>query len=133
VLLAAAALCALALTGALAGCGAGAEPQPLVFTEAQSGDTVTAAVGDVIEVRVAENPSTGYQWTFTASGGLGSHGDAFISPSASPQVVGAPGTREVTFVVTGPGEQQIIGVYARPWEFGPGPSHPDFKLTIAVE
>lgn len=128
---AAAAACLLAFAAGVAGCGEDASPRPLVLTEEHDGQIVQAAVGDTVEVRLGENPSTGYVWTFTTSDGLESHGDQFIAPATSAPVVGAPGTRVSTFVVTGPGRQQIVGVYARPWEARP--AVPDFSLILDVE
>jgi inhibitor of cysteine peptidase len=117
---------------ACAGKGDTDKDEATVFTEADSGRTFTAAVGDVLEIRVVENPSTGYKWTLTPSAGLERRADDFVAPSTSPQMVGAPGTRVVTFAATASGRPQVIGVYARPWEMGPGPDHPDLESTIAV-
>jgi inhibitor of cysteine peptidase len=40
----------------------------IVVDQSQSGQTVDLPVGQVMELRLAENPTTGYRWTFAADG-----------------------------------------------------------------
>lgn len=40
----------------------------IMIDQAQSGHSVDLPVGQVIELRLAENPTTGYRWVFTAKG-----------------------------------------------------------------
>lgn len=126
----------LLLVGTLTACaGAGDDgTEPAVYTEADRGRTVKALVGDSITIRLSENPSTGYSWKLRQSGGLELHADDFLQPTASPGLVGAPGTRVLTLEVTGSGTQSVDAVYERPWEPG-GRSgmEQEFSLTIAVE
>jgi predicted secreted protein len=132
--LAAVALAVLVAAGAVAACGGSAESAgPAVYTAADDGRTVEAAVGDTIEVRLTQNPSTGYAWEVTASDGLSTEADDFVAPSASPELVGAPGTRVLMYEVTAAGTQSIAAVYARSWEAGAGGDEQQFSLTIAVE
>jgi len=120
---------------ALAACGASdaAPAEPAVYTDADNGRTVTAAVGDVITVRLSENPSTGYAWKATYSAGLEPSDDEFVTPSASPDVVGAAGVRVLTVEVAANGSQSIEAVYERPWEAGMTEPAQVFSLTIEVE
>jgi len=64
-----------------------------------------------------DNPTTGYQWTFKVPRGVTQVGSEFTgpTPSASP-LVGAGGTRTITFRVPQPGTYTVVGSYARPWE-----------------
>jgi len=132
--LALAAAVVLALV-ALAACGASdAGPaEPTAYTDADSGRTVAAAVGDSITVRLSENPSTGHAWEATYSAGLEPLDDEFVTPSASPDVVGAAGVRVFIVEVTANGSQSIEAVYERPWEAGMTEPAQVFSLTIEVE
>ena len=120
---------------ALAACGASdaAPAEPAVYTDADNGRTVTAAVGDVITVRLSENPSTGYAWKATYSEGLESLDDESVTQSSSPDVVGAAGVRVLTVEVAANGSQSIEAVYERPWEAGMTEPAQVFSLTIEVE
>ncbi len=115
-----------------AGCGGGAAPSSLAVTEEEDGDTLTAAVGDVVTVRLEENPSTGYAWRATASDGLTLTDDRFIAPSVSPGLVGAGGTRVLAYEVASGGTQRIEAVYERPWESGTTEPAATFSVTIEV-
>lgn len=111
---------------AMAAC---ARKEPAVYTEADNGATVQATVGDVITIRLSENPSTGYAWTFELSDGIERRTDTYVAGEQSPAVVGAPGTRELTLDVTEAGTQSVKGAYLRSWE-GPDSAAERFSLTI---
>lgn len=136
-LVAAALACAL-LVATLAGCGgsngngSNGGTQPAVYTEADSGKTVEAAIGDVLTIRLVENPSTGYLWQMELSAGLEQRSDTFIQPSASPGLVGAPGTHEFTVAATAAGTQTIKATYSRPWE-DKSEGEKTFSLTVEVK
>lgn len=104
-----------------------------VYTEADDGRTITAAVGDSITIRLSENASTGYSWTLRRSSGLSLLVDDLEQPTASPGLVGAPGTRVFTLEVTATGTQTAEAVYERSWEAGTADPAEEFTLTIAVE
>ena len=40
----------------------------IVVDQNNAGQTVDLAVGQVMELRLAENPTTGYRWTFVTNG-----------------------------------------------------------------
>jgi inhibitor of cysteine peptidase len=124
----------LSAAGSLAACGEEADGTgPAVYTEADDGRSVAAAVGDVLTVRLSENPSTGYSWEPTYSGGLEPGDDEFVAPSASPGLVGAAGTRSFSFVVSAAGTQSFAAAYERPWEAGTVEPAEEFTLTIEAE
>jgi inhibitor of cysteine peptidase len=124
----------LSAAGSLAACGEEAGgAAPVAYTEDDNGRSVTAAVGDVVTVRLTENPSTGYSWSPTYSAGLEPGDDGFIAPSASPDLVGAAGTRSFSFEVTASGTQSFMAVYERSWEAGTVEPAEEFALTIEVE
>jgi inhibitor of cysteine peptidase len=116
---------------ALAGCGASDEgSSSQVYTDADSGRTVTAVVGDTISIRLPENPSTGFSWAVTSSDGLQQLESRFDTPSSSPELVGAPGTRVLIYEVTANGRQSVRATYERSWEAG---AAEPFTLTIEVD
>jgi inhibitor of cysteine peptidase len=124
-----------ALAGSLAACGGTGDgaAESFVFIEADSGRAVEATVGDTIAIRLSENPSTGYSWSATSSDGLQQLESRFATPSVSPALVGAPGTRVFTYEVRAGGRQSVEAIYARSWETGASRTAGRFSLTIDVE
>jgi predicted secreted protein len=118
--------CGLALV-ACGGSGSSASPTPNFETRAGFDDTgadgktfvggVSIQAGGEAYIIESDNPTTGYQWTFKVPRGVTQVSSEFTgpSPSASP-LVGAGGTRTVTFRVPQPGTYVVTGAYARPWE-----------------
>ena len=129
----------IALAGALGGCGDD-EAGPPVYTEADNGSRVQAAVGDRITIRLTENPSTGFTWTLRQSSGLRLLRDEFKQPSASPSpggpspaLAGVPGTRLFEFEVTGTGTRLVRCVCHRTWEAKEDAGTRKFTLAIEVD
>lgn len=120
------------LAAGLAACG-GDAGGGTVYTEADDGCTVTAAVGDSVTIRLSKNASTGHSWTLRQSSGLSLLVDELEQPTASPGLVGAPGTQAFTLEVTATGTQTAEAVYERSWEAGTVEPAEEFTLTIAVE
>jgi inhibitor of cysteine peptidase len=116
---------------AVAGCGG--EATPAAYTEADSGSTVRAAVGDELTIRLSENASTGYTWTLRQSSGLKLLADDLEQPTSSPEIVGAPGTRVFKLEVTGTGTQLVQAAYHRTWEAKDDAGTQEFTLTVEVE
>ena len=112
---------------ACGGSGSSASPKPNYGMSVGVNDTdpsgKTSAMGVAVkaggEVSLVEpdNPTTGYQWHFAVPLGVTQVSNEFTgpSPAASP-LVGAGGTRKITFKVPQPGTYVVIGTYARPWE-----------------
>jgi inhibitor of cysteine peptidase len=126
----------LGLAGGLVACGGSADeasPGPTTYTEADSGQTVSAAVGDEIAVTLKENPSTGYEWDLKPGPGLTVVSNDYAGPSASPSpMIGAGGTRTWVFKVDEAGTLTLTGLYVRPWEPS-SKSASDFSLTIDAQ
>lgn len=80
-----------------------------------NGRTVDAGVGDVIVVRLAENPTTGYQWCLepVEESLLEMEDDAFVLNS-EPQV-GTGGTRHFRFRAKAAGTTPITLKHWRGW------------------
>ena len=102
-----------------------------IFTMADNGGTFPVAAGSVIRLRLAENPTTGYQWNLTVTPGLSILNTSYIPDDPSGKLIGSGGTRAWFLEVAGEGDQVITGYYERSWEAPPGGS-PDFTLTLVV-
>jgi inhibitor of cysteine peptidase len=84
-------------------------------TRAQHGTRLSAVqVGDVIEIRLSENPTTGYRWQFTASANLALDTDAFRPVNDG--AIGTGGERVLRYRALEPGKASITAVYCRSWE-----------------
>lgn len=122
----------LAAVGLLMACGSDSDSAPAVYTDADTGRAVDAALGDTITIRLEENASTGYSWREEHTAGLELLADRSLAPSPSPALVGAPGTREYVFKAASAGTQAVTAVYSRPWEQGANSGREEFSLTVEV-
>jgi inhibitor of cysteine peptidase len=86
-----------------------------IYTGADSGRTVNETCGDEFNVRLAENPTTGYGWNMSASAGLEMVRDEFIPADSSGRVVGSGGIHSWYYRAAAAGEQTLHGEYLRPW------------------
>ncbi|MDK2892582.1 MAG: inhibitor of cysteine peptidase [Methanohalophilus sp.] len=101
------------------------------YSEDDSGSTIYAEVGDTFEIRLEENPSTGYQWNLTVSEGLGIIEDEFIQSPKEEELVGSGGFHVWVIRVNEASEQTIDAIYMRPWENVTG-EEDTFFMTISV-
>jgi len=101
-----------------------------VFTEDNNGNTVELATGDTFQIKLNENPTTGYQWTLETTGGLEIMSDNYLSPVSG--LIGAGGIHEWDIKATASGTQQVTGLYSRSFENLTG-SEQRFVLTVEVE
>ena len=85
-----------------------------VFTEINNGSTMELATGDTFRIRLNENPTTGYQWTLKATGGLEIVSDNYSPPASD--LLGASGIHEWDLMAKSSGTQQVTAVYSRAWE-----------------
>ena len=140
-------LVVVVLAAAVAACGDKNEPAPktdaapstsaaptgtgttLTFTKADNGSTAPAKLGDLIDLRLEENPTTGYQWQMQASAGLTPISSEFEGPTESPAPIGAGGVHVWSYQVQQAGTQTLEGKYIGP-DGNPGD---EFKLTIIAE
>ncbi|MBI5522000.1 MAG: protease inhibitor I42 family protein [Desulfarculus sp.] len=81
---------------------------------------VSLTVGQVWELALPANPTTGYAWTLAQppDGAVLALESQDFHPArrATPDLVGAGGTQVFLFRAVGPGATQLEAVYARPWE-----------------
>jgi inhibitor of cysteine peptidase len=137
-LAAGAAALALAALGVavLAGCGGG-EPAPAsspktieVTPAAASGTSVDAKVGDTVVVSLEANPTTGYEWQFTAGDTFTVESSKYVADPNPDNLAGKGGTQVVTLKVTKAGTSDLTGSYVRAWET-PSPS-PAAAVTLTI-
>ena len=120
---AAAALLAAACGGSLS---SSAPPAPLATSISVSGSPsdgeatsvgVVVRAGGQVSITLAENPTTGFGWTFELPTGVTRVSSTFVGPSPLPSpAVGAGGIRTYVVRVGQPGVYTVRAAYARPWE-----------------
>ena len=117
----------------LAVCGT-AEAAQLSLTEAENGKDLWMNRGDRLVIRLSANPSTGYDWSYSAtkSGMLRQEGKVAREGRTSEKgMVGAPATELWTLKALRAGSLSIIFSYARPWEKGVPPARSIF-WTVTI-
>lgn len=86
------------------------------LVESDDGTCIPAKVGDVIEIHLAENPTTGYRWAFEEVGsGVRVERDEFHL-SGTPLVPGAGGVHEWRLKTETAGHQTVRLRLWRDWE-----------------
>ena len=93
--------------------------------------------GDILNVILGSNPSTGYSWTETAvvssAGILKQDSHTYVEPGkTSVPVVGAAGHERWTFTALEAGTTRVNLKYSRPWEKDTAPEW-TFELTVNVK
>jgi len=122
-------LAALAVMFLVAACGAGAPkdevlpegPGAQVVLEAgDDGSRVALAVGQMLVVKLASNPATGYSWQVAEGLGLvlAQVGEVEYreAPHEGTPLVGAGGTETLRFEAKSAGQTSLVLEYRRPWE-----------------
>lgn len=109
------------------------QPRPVVLDSGDDGTTVTVKVGDVIQVVLRGNPTTGYSWKVVLGEDtaeiLQQVGEPGYVPDSS--LIGAGGTYTFAFRALSAGEVLLKLEYARPWETVPPLE--TFSVTIRIE
>ena len=102
----------------------------LTIDQSFDGASVNLSVGQVLELRLPENPTTGFVWNFESKGdpGCAVIDNRFVASGVRP---GSGG--EHTWHIRGlkAGVCRISLVYRRPWEVAALPAH-KFQITIDV-
>lgn len=100
------------------------------YSDQDDGTSVSLMPGEAFQVRLAENPTTGYRWHLVDwdRSILDVTFDEFHPPGTSSY--GAGGEHLWEFVALAPGQSLLQLAYRRPWEAAtPGRS---FSLRVAV-
>jgi inhibitor of cysteine peptidase len=103
----------------------------LVVDESQNSATVYMNKSNLITVKLAENPSTGFKWNLTTTPGLRVIRDEYVPADTSGKVVGSGGTHIWDISTEVLGEQEIDAVYKRSWEPTTG-NESTFWMKIVV-
>jgi inhibitor of cysteine peptidase len=128
----AAVLALAALGGAvLAACGGDESGQVVRLAPEPNGSaSVTVGVGDTVVVSLEANPTTGYEWQFTAGDTFTIEKSEYVPDPNPDELVGKGGTQVVTLKVTEAGESDLTGTYGRSWETPAPGAGPDVTVTI---
>ena len=91
------------------------------LTENSNGKMLTVSPGSLLAIKLSANPSTGFQWVPTISGGadkgLSKIGSTFAIPHDTPEgQAGTPGTEIQVYTAQLPGIYELKLSYERPWE-----------------
>ena len=103
----------------------------VTYDMSSNGKTEPARFEELVRVKLEENPSTGYTWTYLADAGMAVDVDRFEPANAGSAMPGAGGYRvwEIKGVISGP--QSFRAVYARPSEPLTG-NETTYNLTLLV-
>lgn len=102
------------------------------FGMADRGGTYPVSLDAPVQLRLPENPTTGYTWNLSITQGLSLINDTYIPDDTTGRLVGAGGTHVWFLRAIQPGNQGISGIYRRPREPVTG-NETDFNLTLRVE
>jgi inhibitor of cysteine peptidase len=99
--------------------------------ESDDGKTVEVQAGDMLVVRLHENPSTGFRWQIEEPDSkiLRLRGSDFVPQSAA---VGSGGDEQWTFEALAPGQTQLGFKLWRHWE-GEKSVQKRFAVSLAVK
>jgi inhibitor of cysteine peptidase len=106
---------------------------------ASAGGTSELRVGQLLEIELPGNPSTGYQWQLVNDGApvverimpAAAAAAAKANTPADPAMVGAPNSSRWWFKAVQPGEAVLRLVYRRPWEKDAPPARTaDYPLSV---
>ena len=110
--------------------GCGRQPKMLEIDESYDGREVDINVGDVAEVKLAENPTTGYRWVFASKPEpVCQVADDSFEPGGTAS--GAGGTHRWKFEAVSSGTGAVKLEYRRPWEKNAAAGQ-TFTLNIRV-
>lgn len=102
----------------------------VILTEADAGSTHAVKRGETVELRLKENPSTGYRWSIDIEPSEAA--TIVASPSAGAAAgVGAPVSRGFKITATRPGVVNLQAKLWRQWE-GEGSVTERFSFALQV-
>ena len=105
-------------------------PADVTVSSDEDGGHVRLHVGDLLIVRLPENPTTGYRWQFTPPAQLAPEGDSF-NPVAG-GAVGAGGERLARFRAATLGQGRLQASHKRPWD-PPSAAIGAFAIDVMVD
>jgi predicted secreted protein len=104
---------------------------PKVITDADKGGSVQLKTGDILEVQLGSNPTTGYMWYVQpkSTNLLKLIGQS--QTQATEPGVGRPIFQIFKFQAKGPGDGILLLHYVRSWE-KPAPDEEQFDLHVSI-
>ena len=113
--------------------------EPVVIDESNAGKVVIAHAGQIVEIRLKGNATTGYEWvetsmdTFSESPRVLERVASTYQPDkAGKNVVGSGGTSIKQFKAVGKGRARVTMQYLRTWE-GQASAAKTLSFDITVE
>jgi len=100
------------------------------FTIANNNETQTIPQGSIVEIKLDENPTTGYSWNLTAEG-LNVTTDEYKQNEAPEAMVGVGAVHTWEMTAENKGTFKVEAVYKRPWEETTGDEE-TFTLTLDI-
>lgn len=90
----------------------------ITVSKADHNTTRELEVGENFEIRLPENPTTGYTWAAVKipEGLLRSESESFEAETADPRIVGRGGTKVMVFKALRAGSGELELRLRRPWE-----------------
>jgi inhibitor of cysteine peptidase len=118
----------------LSACGTSASPEKATrqISEADAGRQVELRVGDILELTLPANPTTGYQWESSDldSAILRPVSEQTFEPSSN--AVGSGGQVKLRFEAVGTGQTQLKLILHRSFEKDAAPIQ-NFEITVLVK
>ncbi len=103
-----------------------------VVTDKDKGSTVHLKSGDVLEVRLSSNPTTGYEWYVHKQSTTLLKLSGQSQTEATQPGVGRPIVQIFKFETRGKGTGVLLLHYVRSWE-KPDPNEEQFDLHVTIE
>ena len=126
-------LAIIVILSLLSACATSASPEKATrqITEADAGRQIELRVGDMLEITLPANPTTGYQWETIDldSTILRPVGEQTFEPSSN--AVGSGGQVKQRFEAVGAGQTELKLILHRPFEKNVAPIQ-TFEATILV-
>lgn len=100
------------------------------LSEKDNGREVRMCAGQVFEVALEGNPTTGYTWTvaYASAGRIKKTGEKYRPKT---KALGSPGIMTMKFSAVSPGKASLKLIYHRPWEKNIPPVR-SFQINILV-
>ena len=106
---------------------------PITITEQDDGKSIKLIKGQTLLVRLAANPTTGYQWMLQGNPApLELIKSDFTGDPQTKSMAGAGGTQTLQFMARSAGNATLKLEYQRPWEKDV-PAAKAFKVTVVVK
>jgi predicted secreted protein len=101
-------------------------PMAIEVDEQSNGKTISLASGQVLVIRLAENPTSGFRWFVASHSAVRLDADDFFPAGTG---VGAGGIRQMQWSASAPGQFDITLELKRSWEPG-NAAIKHFHLTV---